>query len=200
MMRKMLKIMLVVFITGTLSGCYPEGPDYYDDYDIVYTNYDNNYVFTGHPKYAIPDKIIKITGNMDAGKPPEYVGSAYSTQMLNTMKANMASLGYSLVDVSANPDFVLMPSALENEHVEYYYDYWGYYWGWYYPYPMTYSYKSGSLMMDLIDYKDISADGKRRVVWTGIVNGLLEGSSSEFTARMNKTINQAFSQSEYLRQ
>jgi hypothetical protein len=65
---------------------------------------------------------------------------------------------------------------------------------------MTYTYKSGSLMMDLIDYKDVSADGKRRVVWTGIVNGLLEGSSSEFTARMNKTIEQAFRQSEYLRQ
>ena len=32
-------------------------------------------------------------------------------------------------------------------------------------------------MMDLIDYKDVSADGKRRVVWTGIVNGLLEGPS-----------------------
>ena len=137
---------------------------------------------------------------MDAGKPPEYVPSTYSTQMLNTMKANMASLGYSLVDVSANPDFVLMPSALESTNVEYYYDYWGYYWGWYYPYPMTYTYKSGSLMMDLIDYKDVSADGKRRVVWTGIVNGLLEGSSSEFTARMNKTIEQAFRQSEYLRQ
>jgi hypothetical protein len=200
MMRKMLKIMLVVLITGTFSGCYPEGPDYYDDYDIVYTNYDNTYAFTGKIKYSIPDKIIKITGNMDAGKQPEYVAGTYSTQMLNTMKANMASYGYSLVDINSNPDFVLMPSALENTNVEYYYDYWGYYWGWYYPYPMTYTYKSGSLMMDLIDYKDVSADGKRRVVWTGIVNGLLEGPSSEFTARMNKTINQAFSQSDYLRQ
>jgi hypothetical protein len=200
MMRKMLRVILVIFIAGTLWSCYPEGPDYYDDYDIVYTNYDNNYVFTGKAKYAIPDKIIKITGNMDAGKPPEYVSGTYSTQMLNSMKANMASLGYSLVDINANPDFVLMPSALESTNVEYYYDYWGYYWGWYYPYPMTYTYKSGSLMMDLIDYKDVSADGKRRVVWTGIINGLLEGSSSEFTARMNKTIDQAFSQSEYLRQ
>ena len=127
-------------------SCYPEGPDYYDDYDIVYTNYDNNYVFTGKiPNMQYLIKLLRLQVIWMRVNHRNMLPVLIQHQMLNTMKANMASLGYSLVDISANPDFVLMPSALENTNVEYYYDYWGYYWGWYYPYPMTYTYKSGSL-------------------------------------------------------
>jgi len=59
MMRKMLRVVLVIFIAGTLWSCYPEGPDYYDDYDIVYTNYDNNYVLRNKGgKLALAAKVL----------------------------------------------------------------------------------------------------------------------------------------------
>ncbi len=38
-----------------------------------------------------------------------------------------------------------------------------------------------------------------KVVWAGIVNGLLEGTSTDFPSRINKSIDQAFTQSAYLR-
>lgn len=204
MIRKNLGLILVLGMTGILGGCYPDGPEYYEDYDIVYTNYDNSYTFAGHSSYAIPDRIIKITDGLIEGGDPEYVKPVYSDEMLNRIKTNMASLGYTLASDTSNADLILMPSAIEVTNISYYYnywwDYWGYGWGYYYPYPVTYSYKTGSLFMNLIDRVDISPDGKRRIVWTGIINGLLEGSTSDFTRRMNKSIDQAFTQSQYLNQ
>jgi hypothetical protein len=204
MIRKTLKGIFVLGIAGILWGCYPEGPEYYQDYDVVYTNYDNQYTFTNHKNYAIPDRIVKITDALIGGGIPEFVNPAYSVGMIDRIKANMSSLGYSLVSDTTTADLILMPSAIEATNLTYYYDYWWYYWGYgwgyYYPYPITYSYKTGSLFMNLIDRKDISPDNKRRIVWTGIVNGLLEGSATDFTSRMNQSINQAFAQSPYLHQ
>ncbi len=42
------------------------------------------------------------------------------------------------------------------------------------------------------------ADGKVNVVWTGIADGLLQGSSSFILNRLDKQINQCFVQSPYL--
>ena len=204
MMKKMVRVLLLIVLTGTLWGCYPEGPDYYSDYDIVYTNFDKTYTFQGDvgKTYYISDKIPKITGNLLEGKPPEFVNSAYSTQMINRIKSNMSALSYTQVTDVNNADLILAVAAIEVTNISYYYDYWYYYWGWgwYYPYPITYEYKTGSLFMNLVDQKDVSADGKRHVVWTSIINGLLEGSSTDFSNRMNKSIDQAFAQSQYLHQ
>lgn len=202
MKSKFLRGLFGVCLAGFLWGCYPGGAEYYSDYDIVYTNYDKEATFTGHKNYYLPDKIIKITGNSIEGKPPAYVSPTYSGMMLESMKKNMNALGYTLVSDQATADFVLIPAAIEVTNISYYYDWWyGYWgWGWYYPYPITYSYSTGSLFMILVDNKDMAANGKKPALWTGICNGLLEGSTSDFTARMNKSIDQAFKQSEYLHQ
>jgi hypothetical protein len=204
MMRKILRSMLVLGFIGMLWSCEYRGAEYYDDYDIVYTNYDQQFTYTGHKNYFIPNVIPKITGSFIEGDAPEFVNSAYATQMLDRMKSNMTAMGYTLVANVTSADVVLVPAAVEVTNISYYYDYWyDYYWGWYggyYPYPITYSYKTGSLFMELVDPTEESANGKKRVIWTGIVNGLLEGSSANFSARMNKSIDQAFDQSEYLHQ
>jgi hypothetical protein len=204
MKKRTLNGLLVIVMTIVLWGCYPQGPDYYSDYDIVYTNYDNTFIFAGNVTYAMPDNIVKITDDLANGGAPTFVNSVYATPMLSRIKANMTALGYTLVTDSTTADFFLLPSAIEVTNISYYYDYWGSYWGYwggyYYPYPVTYSYKTGSLFMNLVDRNEVSADGKRRIVWTGIINGLLEGTSADFTNRMNNSINQAFTQSQYLHQ
>jgi hypothetical protein len=203
MKKRTLSGLLVIGMTIILWGCYPQGPDYYSDYDIVYTNYDNTFIFAGNGTYAMPDQIVKITDDLANGGTPTFVSNTYAIPMLNSIKVNMTALGYTLVTDTATADFFLMPSAIEVTNISYYYDYWGYYWGswgYYYPYPVTYSYKTGSLLMNLVDRNDLSPDDKRRIVWTGIINGLLEGTTSDFTNRMNNSINQAFTQSQYLHQ
>jgi hypothetical protein len=205
-MKKAVRTILIFILTGTLWGCFKGEPEYYSDYDIVYTNYDNQYNFQGHTSYTIPDRIVKITANVINGDAPQFVNSVYATPMLEKMKSNMDALGYIYTADTAAADLVLFPSSIEVTNISIYWDWWyyywdwWYYWGWYYPYPIVSSYKTGSLFMNIADRNDISADGKRRIVWTGIINGLLEGPTSDITNRIDKSIDQAFKQSDYLQQ
>lgn len=199
----------VLALVGLLSACYYRGPEYYEELDIVYTNYDKDYSFKAHKTYFMPDKIVKITGALQNGQSPEFVSASTAAIIFNEIKSNMSGLGFNLVSDTASADLVLFPTALEVTNITYYYDYWYAYYGWYYPpyyggwyYPYggyTTSYQTGTLMMNLIDNKDLSPTNKARVVWTGAVNGLLEGTTSDVNQRIVKSVDQAFKQSEYLR-
>lgn len=207
MKKSIVKGALLLFLATSLSGCYPDGPDFVDEFDVVYTNYDENFSFAGKNTYAIPDSVVKITAAATNGDPIEFVKPPYNKIILDRIRANMTSNGYQEVNDPAVADFVLFPSALEVTNIVYYYDYWGYYYGWYYPpgyggwyypYPVTSTYTTGSLIMSLAENGTPSPTGKNKVVWLGVINGVLEGGSSDFTSRINKTIDQAFTQSPYL--
>lgn len=193
-------------MSALMWGCYPGGPEYYDEYDIVYTNYDKDFSFSGKNKYAIPDSVVKVTGNAAVGKPIEYVNATYNNIILDRIKANMSALGYTLVTDTAQADLIIFPAVLAVSYSTYYYDYWSYYYGYYYPYggyygyPVEVTYNVGSLLMDMISKNDVNPANKSRFVWTGVVNGLAEGSTADFTSRIKKTIDQAFTQSQYLQQ
>jgi Domain of unknown function (DUF4136) len=207
MKKNVFHILMLLFLATSMAGCYPDGPDSIDEYDIVYTNYDDQFVFSGKPTYAMPDSVVKITGAASTGEPIEFVNQTYGKIICDRIKSNMASRGYTLVNNPSQADLVLFPSALEVTNITYYYDYWGYYYGWYYPgggyyypyYPTVTTYTTGSLIMTIADIKNVNPSGKNKVVWLGIINGLLEGSSTDFPGRINKSIDQAFTQSTYLR-
>lgn len=201
---KVLKVLSLTAIVFLLTQCYPEGPQYVDEMDLVYSNYDPATDFTAKQTYAIPDKIMKIDDNLINGGDPNFVKEPYATQLLEKMKLNMANNGWTLVKKDANPDMLLAPVAYELTTTYYYgggyWDWWyGGWYGWYYPYPVTTSYSTGSLIVTMLDPKNLSPDEKMRAVWGFIINGLLEGSSTEFTARYSKGIDQAFTQSPYLK-
>ncbi len=203
MKRKILSISAFALLT-LLYGCYPAGPEYVEEVDIAYSNYDNKFDFVSRGTYSIPDKITKITG--DPNKPPQYVKDIYGTPMLATINANMQALGWTKVDVNSNPDVQLLPAAWESTTIIYG-GYWGSYWcwyypyycggGWYYPYVPVTSYSTGTLVMTLVDPKAESTDDSRRVVWTGAINGLLSGAYD--AARVSNGINKVFAQSPYLK-
>jgi hypothetical protein len=194
----------IVFYLGIIAiifgSCYPQGPEYYEDLDVVYTNFDDEFNFVSKGTFSIPNKIVKINGNLIEGEDPEFVKEPYGSQMLQKMEANMIALGWVKVPDPANADLVLFPAVWTNTTVYYWYDYWCWYypyycgwgWGWYYPSVSTVT--SGSLVMTLV------ADGEEFVepsrVWTGIANGLLSGAYN--TTRVNNAIDQAFEQSPYL--
>jgi hypothetical protein len=185
-----------------LAGCYPAGPEYTDEYDIVFTAYDDATDFKTKKFYAIPDEVVEIDGTYDPATGPDFIDPAYSALIINRIKSNMASYGYTLVADTGQADVIILPGALQVTNVTYtyWYDYWGYYYGygWYYPYPTVTTYTTGSLIMTMIDRKNLNPSNNARVVWSGIVNGLLEGASSDFGSRINKGIDQAFRQSPYL--
>jgi hypothetical protein len=181
-----------------MAGCYPDGAEYYEDTDVVYTNHNDKYDFNSKGTYSIPDKIVKITGELKDGEDPEFVKEPYNTQILQKIKSNMTALGYTKVTDPATADLVLFPAVWTNTTITYYYDYWcwyyPYYCGWGWGYPTVSSYTTGTLLMTLV------ADGEEFVqstnVWTAAANGLLSGYYD--VNRVNKAIDQAFKQSPYL--
>jgi len=195
-MKKNLFYLLGIILL--MVSCYPDDTMYYEDTDLVYTNYNETFDFESKGTYAMPDKIVKITGNLTEGQEPEYVSEPYNTEILNRIESNMTALGWNKVEDPENADLTLFPAAWTNTTVVYWYDYWCWYyyyycgWGWYYPSYTTYT--TGTMVMGLI------AAGEEYVepsnVWTGAINGLLSGTYD--VSRMNKAIDQAFKQSPYL--
>lgn len=200
------KFLSLMLLTVLFTQCYPGGPEYVEDMDLVYSNYDQTCDFSTKHTYAIPDKIPKVTGDYVSDGEITYIKDVYASTILNLITTNLKSYGWTEVGVDANPDVLIAPLAGESTtfyySYYYYYDWWygGYYpgGGWYYPYPTVDSYTTGTLWVSMLDAKNLTPNEKLPVVWTFLVNGLLEGSSSNFTARASKSINQAFTQSPYL--
>jgi hypothetical protein len=195
---------LIAIMSGIfLWGCYPEGPEYTEDMDIVITQHNPDYNFSGKNTYAMPDKIVRITGNLKEGDAPVFIPDATAALITTEIANNMQSYGWQRVSVSNSPDLILTPSSLENTTIIYYYDYWswwyggypGYGWG-YYPPVYASAYTTGTLLMTILDKNELGANGYPISQWTGAINGILTG---KFDAtRVNPLIDKAFEQSSYL--
>ncbi len=208
---------LVLGLLLTLSACRPGGAEYIDELDIVGTQYDKQADFSAKHTYSRPDTIVKIATNNyndpDGDGKPTYISQAAANLITTQLDANMQKYGWTKVNRNQNPDVIVMLSTMENTNVYYYYDNWymGYgfgfgdpYYGggWYYPgyFPPSYSTtKTGTLLMQMASPKDSTIDGKMPIVWLGVVNGMMEGSSTSFNSRVKKSIDQAYTQSPYLK-
>jgi hypothetical protein len=202
--------MVLVAGAALFSGCYPDQPDYIDEYDITYTNYSPTFDFKAQNTYALPDSVVIITGDLAEGEQPSMVDPQYGDQIISRIRQNMNNRGWTEVAATENPDVVLLPSAIKTVNVDAYY-YYGGYWGWYYPYggygwyypgyyPTYTSYTTGSLVILMNVPNDLSPTENIPVVWLSVFNGLLEGAESSISVRVNNSIDQAFTQSPYLQQ
>ena len=206
---------LAISLLLLMWGCYPQGPEYVDDLDLVYTNYSSEYAFASAKTYAIPDSVVKLTGDEftdpDGNGKPTFANPVYATTILNQIKQNMNQNGWTLVNKTSNPDVFVLPTTTTTTNLYYYYDwaYWGWYypgynpgWGWYYPGyypPYVSSFRTGSVFIQMVDAKTNLASETIPVVWSCILNGLAEGSTTELTVRIQTGIDQGFAQSPYLK-
>ena len=203
-MRKQTLSLVTLFCGLFLWGCYPEGPVYTEDMDVVVTHHNPDYDFVAKATYAMPDKIVKITGNLQQGDAPVFIPDATAAQVLSRIASNMEALGWQRVAVSASPDLLLTPAEMETTTVYYYYDYWYWWYGGYYPYypyypPVSYagSYTTGTFFMTMSDPTVLGGNGNPVQQWTGLLNGIL--SNVYDPTRVNPLIDKAFEQSPYLK-
>jgi hypothetical protein len=203
-MRKKILPFLTLFFGLFLWGCYPDGPTYTEDLDLVITYHNPEFDFAPKNTYAMPDKIVKVTGNLAEGETPEYIPDATASQILARIATNMENLGWARVAVSSNPDMILTPASWETTTIVYWYDYWYWWYGGYYPpyggyYPPVYadSYTSGTLLMVFNSPTELGANGNPVTQWTGALNGIL--TERYDPARINPLIDQTFEQSPYLK-
>jgi len=204
-MFKLLTFSCLIALTSFLfSGCYPGGADFTEDYDVVYTNHSASYDFQGKSTYSMPDKIV-VDVDIDKGDTiPVYMKQIYADPILQKIDDNMANLGWTKVDISTGPDVLLTPAGISS--TTYYYDYWycwwygGWYggWGWYYPpYVTVSSFTTGTLVMTIQDPNVDSPINSSVAVWVAGINGILSGAYN--IGRITSGVDQAFSQSQYLK-
>ncbi len=199
-------------------GCYPEQPTAVEDFDVVLTAYDESFDFGGNLTFAMPDSVVEI----------DLSGTGVSTYdhslddlILDRIEANLVAMGYTreLDPVANGADVIVLAQVSTSIDVEAYtyypYDpYWGWYPGWsywgpcvgcgyYYPWTPSFtsvvSYKSGSVIIEMIDPDAdfTSEDGPAITArWGAILNGYAEGNN--VANRVSQGIDQAFDQSPYL--
>lgn len=203
------RLFLAALPASLLLGCYPEGPEYTEDLDVVYTTYDKDYDFQAGSTYAMPEQIVVDAEKDDNGDwVPEYMPQAFADPILARIEANMTELGWTRLDDvagEANPlaDVVLTPAVIKstNYFYTYWYDWWYYGWGgwygWYYPpYYTVSSYTTGSIIMVIADPHIESPINQTQAAWIAVGNGLVTNAYD--VNRANKAIDQAFEQSPYL--
>lgn len=203
----MKRILLMALPALLLGSCYPAGPEYVEDLDVVYTTYDEGYDFQAQNTYSMPDKIV-VDVVIDRGDTTfEYMNPALATPILNAIDDNMESKGWTKVNISGVPDVIITLAAISS--TTYYYSYWydwyyggyyGGYWGWYYPpYYSVSSVTTGSLVITMADpsLADQIPIGKSPLAWLAVANGVASGYGD--ITRVTKAVDQAFAQSPYLK-
>jgi hypothetical protein len=199
--------LLIAAVSLVLAACYPTGPEYAEDTDIVVTSYDEGYNFSESETFAMPDQIVVDVEIDDGDTTYIYMADKFATPTLETIQRNMEDLGYTRVDVDEDPDLLLTPAAYTSTtyFYSYWYDwwyggYWGWGWGWYYPPSYTVSsYTTGTMVMVLADPNQAieSPINRSPTLWLSVLNGLMSGSYD--IARVTEGIDQAFEQSSYLK-
>ena len=200
-------------------SCYPGGTEYYNETDIVATQYDDNFDFAGNQNYFMPDTIHHV---VEEGKEDD-VDRSYDDEILAKIAGHMATAGYTRFESDEIADSVLVDSAnvvltvvvttTKYSGIGYIPGgggYWGWYpgWGWgggYYPgypgygYTYTYSYSTGSMFIEMIDEDGIDHEEEiLPVTWQATINGLLSGDEANMQWRIDRAIDQSFEQSQYL--
>ena len=191
-----------------LIGCYPNSSKSVQDFDTVTTYHNSTDVDYGsYTRFSIMDSVLKPSQDEDG----EWVNNngQFDQQIVSRVKQQMEARNYvyEADPISNGTDLKIIckvSSSTTYVIYSYYPSYGGCYYcgGWYYPwYPVNNvsSYSQGSAIIDISDPADLDpGTGAEAVVWTGVVNGLLEGSDSGKSQRIDEGIVQAFIQSPYL--
>jgi hypothetical protein len=205
----MLKYFSIASIVFLGFGCakYPTDSVTTEENDMIGTLYDVNADFSSYKTFAIVDSVLLIQREDGEPKPDTGV-SRHSDRIISLLSQNMQARGYTRVHKDSAPDLGIDASLLNDENVGSY-TYWGGYpgyWGWYgysywYPWPTTtyYRYEIGTLVINMVDFKNRDEiDKELNVIWHNVGAGLVGSSSSYNANRIDRAIEIMFEQSPYL--
>lgn len=220
-MKKIFPLFLMILL---MASCQkdPDMSKLSDDF-VVFTDYDKSAKFDSFSTFYVPDSVMVI-GNDEK---PAYWTATEADDVIMTLVKNMESRGYTRTLAKEDADLGVQVSYVESTHFftdfnnnDLYYPHWwggypGYwrpgYWGpswgntwndWYYPYSVTYSYKVGSLLVEMVNLKTPLpkiTGAKLPVLWTAYMSGLVSGSSKLDIQLTTRAIEQAFVQSPYIK-
>ena len=209
----MRKILQTVFAVSFFLSCSPKIEDVnIDDLDITVSAAEPGIDFSQYKTFAIPDSVYIIEYDEQGNQIDTFALTKLDKVALNQVNEEMSKLGYTKVDTSQNPDVGIFISRISESHSEvgftpgYCSDWGGGYWGypgygWCYPsYGYEYEYKTGSVIVDMIDMSSINQEENTfTVVWHMLSNGYLSGDTPPTERRVKNNISRGFEQSQYLK-
>lgn len=208
----MKKILLISTVLLAAFACQKEPYADVDDDYLVYTSPGKNATFASYSTFDLADSLLII----GQSKNPEYSQSNNALALIQAVRTNMENLGYIYTPDNPNADLgIQMTYVVKTErYVQYYNDpywwldfpgywspgYWGNYTGFYYPYPVTYTYSTNALMIDMVNLTTPKTGNEAlEVVWSAYIGGPSSGNANYDVDLMKNAINQAYVQSAYLK-
>lgn len=207
----MKKIFLIPAVIILAVACHKEPYIDGDNEYLVYTSPSKNVDFTSYRTFDLADSLLII----GQSSKPVYSQSDNALALIQAVRTNMEKMGYIYTPSNPAADLgIQMTYVIKTErYVQYYNDpywwldypgywspgFWGNYTGFYYPYPVTYTYSTNSLMIDMVNLTTPqTGDEALEVVWSAYIGGPAGSSVTSDVNRMKDAINQAFTQSSYL--
>jgi hypothetical protein len=208
----MKKILLIPALALLAVACHKEPYIDSDNEYLVYTSPGKDVTFASFTTFDLADSLLVIGQSAK----PEYSQSQNAIALIQAVRTNMENAGY--IYTPDNPDADLgiqMTYVIKTDrYVQYYNDpywwlnypgywspgYWGNYVGFYYPYPVTYTYSTNALMVDMADLTTPKTGTEAlKVVWSVYIGGPAGSSVASDVEVMKNAIDQAFVQSPYLK-
>jgi hypothetical protein len=201
--------MVSVAVIPLLWSCQPEHENLklFDEL-VVSTNYDEAIDFQNYSTYSIATDTIGFVSNRANDTILVQKDTDYPRPVLQRVIGNLNSLGYTRVNKGDNPDMRINVYVVNDYNLfqqvvypNYYYpSYYGYGYGYgsYYGYPYvnTYATNTGSLVVEILDLKNVTPDKKVKVIWGAYMGDVY--STVDLIKQSEKGIDQAFVQSPYL--
>ena len=204
------KFLLFAGIAALFLAACEKDPDMGElDPDLfVYTNQYNSVDFSQYASYYVPDSSLEAVSVRAA-----YWTDENAQTLIDEVESQMTRLGYQRItdpsqkdeaDVGIQLSYLAQTNTvISGGYWNGWWDsfYWGGYWGgWYYPYPVTYSYDTQALILEMADLTGRDNEEQRSipVVWYASASGFQFGNNRVNMQLLTDGINQAFSQSAYL--
>lgn len=183
-------------------------------YMVAQTEYDeaainsNTNIFNTYSSYIIRDDTIGFVSststdtilvdgvNMD-------VPNGYVSPVVNLVKEKINAADFQQVSEMDNPDFAVNIAVLQNfsffqtiNYPGFYSGYYGYY-NYYYPIVTTYYANYATMIIEIVDIKNYTANGnKYKVVWKAFIGDLI--ATDDLRGKTLEAIDMAFQQSPYI--
>ena len=171
---------------------------------VVVTDRDLDANYSGYTTYHISDTVRLIASNPN----DSIMTGAGAKQLVDAVKTNMNSRGYTFVARTANPSLGLTLWVIKDvERSTICSGWWGgwwgypwYGWGYYYPWCGSYTYSVGTSMLTLFDLKNAGTNQNLRAIWGMTAFGVFSTTNDATNVTLTtNAINQAFSQSPYIK-
>lgn len=208
-----MKHYLLLGLAAVLFASCEKDPDLdaLDTDYVVYTEFADDADFSGFGTYYLPDSILEPGSGHDA----TYWKDDYAQMLVAEVAHCMNERGYTRLEGETAKDVAdvglqMTYIAQTNQVVTggYFYGWWDYgYWGpwwdsWYYPYPVTYTYDTGTLIIEMADLARGNGEvsGRRLpIVWYVNAQGYSFGNARADIDLLLRAVDQAFAQSPYIK-